>query len=249
MFVLAAGAIGASALTQGDLSPLGVSLHLSTGLPTSLERGAWDLLVVRLFNGSPDLVRANSGAFEIQQNALVHVEWEEAWLGLAKRSLRVMDSQSGWSEVYEQLASALRPALGALAIAIEHVGSTSVPGLPAKPIVDIAVGLAADAQLVDVVDAVTALGYEFRGDKGEEIGWLFVLETRPLYRVAHVHAVRHGGLQWREYLAFRDRLRADPAAHHAYAQLKRQLAVSYGDDRQAYTAAKTSLVRELLSGA
>ncbi|KAB2348289.1 GrpB family protein [Actinomadura rudentiformis] len=176
-------------------------------------------------------------------------EWDEAWLGLTKGSVRVMESQPGWSEVYEQLASALRPALGVLAIAVEHVGSTSVPGLPAKPIVDIAVGLAAGAQLVDVVDAVTALGYEFRGDKGEEIGRLFVLEPRPHYRVAHVHAVRHGGLQWREYLAFRDRLGSDSAAHRAYAQLKRQLAVKYADDRQAYTAAKTSLVRELLSDA
>ncbi|TDD80479.1 GrpB family protein [Actinomadura rubrisoli] len=178
----------------------------------------------------------------------MRAEWDDARLGLAKGAVRVMDSQPGWSEVYEQLASALRPALGVLATAVEHVGSTSVPGLPAKPIVDIAVGLAANARLVDVVDAVTALGYEFRGDGGEEIGWLFVLETRPLFRVAHVHAVRHGGPQWREYLKFRDRLRSDPAAHHAYAQLKRQLAAVYADDRQAYTAAKTSLVRDLLSG-
>ncbi len=110
----------------------------------------------------------------------MHAEWDQARLGLIKGSVRVMDSQPGWSKVYEQLASALRPALGVLATAIEHVGSTSVPGLPAKPIVDIAVGLAADARLVDVVDAVTALGYEFRGDKGEDVGWLFVLETRPL---------------------------------------------------------------------
>ncbi|WP_067469570.1 GrpB family protein [Actinomadura macra] len=179
----------------------------------------------------------------------MRAEWDEAWLGLIKGSVRVMDSQPGWPEVYEQLASALRPALGGEAVAIEHVGSTSVPGLPAKPIVDIAVGLAPDAQLVDVVDVVTALGYGFRGDKGEEVGWLFVLEPRPLYRVADVHAVRHGGLQWRAYLEFRDRLRSDPAAHRAYAQLKRQLAVKHVNDRQAYTAAKTSLVKELLSGA
>ncbi|MFD0689853.1 GrpB family protein [Actinomadura fibrosa] len=170
-------------------------------------------------------------------------------MGLSKGSVRVADGHPGWPGVYEELAAALRPALGALATAVEHVGSTSVPGLPTKPIIDIAVGVTAEARLSDVVDAVTALGYEFRGDKGEEIGWLFVLESRPLFRIAHVHAVRHGGPQWREYLAFRERLRVDAVARRAYARLKRRLAVEYADDRQAYTAAKTSLVGELLSGA
>ncbi|KZM68548.1 hypothetical protein AWN90_11845 [Nocardia terpenica] len=189
------------------------------------------------------------GAFTVRQNAVVRAEWSEAQLGLVKGSVRVLESQPGWPKVFEQLASALRPALGDLAIAVEHVGSTSVPGLPAKPIVDIAIGLAADTQLVDVIAALAPLGYEFRGDKHQDGGWLFVFSTRPLYRVAHVHAVRYGDRQWRAYLRFRDRLRADPAAHRAYARLKRQLAAQHADNRQAYTSAKNSLIAELLSDA
>ncbi|MCM6774483.1 GrpB family protein [Nocardia sp. CDC159] len=179
----------------------------------------------------------------------MHAEWSEAQLGLAKGAVRVLESQPGWPKVFEQLASRLWPALGDLAVAIEHVGSTAVPDLPAKPIVDIAVGLAADTQLVDVITTLTPLGYEFRGDKHQDGGWLFVYSTRPLYRVAHVHAVRHGDPQWRRYLMFRDRLRSDPAARRAYAQLKCQLAAQHADDRQAYTSAKNSLITKLLSGA
>lgn len=63
--------------------------------------------------------------------SLVRSGWDEAKLGLVKGTVRVVDSQPAWSTVYEQLASALRPAMGALAVAIEHIGSTSVPGLAA----------------------------------------------------------------------------------------------------------------------
>lgn len=76
---------------------------------------------------------------------------------------------------------------------------------------------------------------------------VFVLETRPLYRVAYIHAVRHAGRQRRNYPAFRDRLRSDPAARRAHVELKRHLGSEFADNRDAYTAAKASLISELLS--
>lgn len=133
-----------------------------------------------------------------------------------------------------------------LAVAIEHIGSTAVPGLVAKPILDIAVGLSSDADPDQVIARLEPLGWAFRGDKGDP-GLLFVLEDRPAHRVAHMHVVGYGDTRWRHYLLFRDRLRTDPAARTAYAELKRGLAERFADDRRAYTAAKDSFITGLLA--
>jgi GrpB-like predicted nucleotidyltransferase (UPF0157 family) len=156
-------------------------------------------------------------------------------LGLAYGQVRLVDSDSAWPRAFERLAAELRTALGELAVAVEHVGSTAVPGLVAKPILDL------------VVLAIERLGYQFRGDKGDTGGLLFVLENRPAHRIAHVHVVPHGGERWRQYLVFRDRLRIDPDARAAYADVKRSLGEQFAGDRQAYTAGKEAFVAGLLS--
>jgi GrpB-like predicted nucleotidyltransferase (UPF0157 family) len=91
------------------------------------------------------------------------------------------------------------------------------------------------------------LGYQFRGDKGDTGGLLFVLEDRPAHRIAHVHVVPHGSEKWRRYLAFRDRLRIDPDARACYGEVKRRLGEQCASDGQAYTAGKAVFVAGLLS--
>jgi len=168
-------------------------------------------------------------------------------VGLAYGSVRVVDSDPAWPEIFTNLAGDLRQALGSRAAGIEHVGSTAVPGLAAKPIIDIAVLLAPHAAPADVISALESAGYRFRGDKGDAGGLLFVLEDRPARRVAHVHAVADVS-QWQRYLAVRDRLRSDSTARAAYTRLKRTLAALHPDDRQSYTAAKASFVAALAAG-
>jgi GrpB-like predicted nucleotidyltransferase (UPF0157 family) len=155
----------------------------------------------------------------------------------------------GWETEAHRFSDALRAALGPEAVGVEHVGSTAVPGLTAKPILDFAVGLTPEAETGRVTTALEALGYEFRGDAGDEGGLVFVLEVRPRFRVAHVHVVRHGDAQWRRYLFVRDRLRADPEARAAYAELKIGLAERYPNDRASYTAAKGSFFTALFAQA
>ena len=145
-------------------------------------------------------------------------------LGLTYGQVRLVDGDPGWPGAFERLAAELRSALGELAVAVEHVGSTAVPGLVAKPILDLAVGLAPAADPDHVILALERLGYEFRGDKGDTGGLLFVLEDRPAHRIAHLHVVPHGDAQWCRYLAVRERLRTDPQARAAYADLKRKCA-------------------------
>jgi GrpB-like predicted nucleotidyltransferase (UPF0157 family) len=166
-------------------------------------------------------------------------------LGLDYGKVQLCDSDPHWPDSFEWLAEGLRTALGVLAVAVEHVGSTSVPGLAAKPILDVAVGLAPQVGTEDVVSALETAGYIFRGDKGEHGGLLFVLENRPAHRVAHVHVVAHGDAQWCRWLSFRDLLRADPTIRAEYDKLKRELADRHRDDRQAYTAAKTAFIAGL----
>jgi GrpB-like predicted nucleotidyltransferase (UPF0157 family) len=167
-------------------------------------------------------------------------------LGLAYGTVRLVDSDPEWPGAFQRLAAELSLALGPHAAAIEHVGSTAVPGLAAKPILDVAVGLSMDADPARVVAILERLGWIFRGDKGDA-GLLLVLEDRPPNRVAHLHVVAFGDARWHRYLAFRDRLRADPAARTAYAELKRDLAERFAGDRTAYTAAKHTFIAGLLA--
>jgi GrpB-like predicted nucleotidyltransferase (UPF0157 family) len=135
-----------------------------------------------------------------------------------------------------------------LAGRVEQVGSSSVLGVLAKPIVDLAVGLTADDDLALVTATLEAAGWIYRGDAGNAGGHVFVLETRPWHRVAHLHAVEMNGEQWSNYLRFQDLLRSSPEARDRYETVKLRLAEQHTDDREAYTEGKTQVVTSLLAG-
>jgi GrpB-like predicted nucleotidyltransferase (UPF0157 family) len=112
-------------------------------------------------------------------------------LGLTYGHVRLVDSDPGWPGAFQRLAADLSMALGPDAAAIEHVGSTAVPGLAAKPILDVVVGVSPDTDPARVGAILEPLGWIFRGDKGDA-GLLLVLEGRPSHRVAHLHVVGLG---------------------------------------------------------
>jgi GrpB-like predicted nucleotidyltransferase (UPF0157 family) len=133
---------------------------------------------------------------------------------------------------------------------VEHVGSTSVPGLAAKPIIDLM------ASVSDLDTAVAQAGERLAGD-----GWCYVppeLDQRPYrrffvkpdaagqHRVAHLHLISAGHPRWAEQIAFRDALRGDARLARRYAGLKRELAARHPGDREAYSAAKTEFVAAVL---
>lgn len=117
-----------------------------------------------------------------------------AGLGLRKGALRLERTTGGHVEAGEALARAVAAGVGA---AVEHVGSTAVVGLLAKPIVDLAVAWPPDAPLEAL--HTTLAGWSYQGDSGDQGGHLFVLESEPWVRVSHLHAVDAGGRQWRRY--------------------------------------------------
>jgi GrpB-like predicted nucleotidyltransferase (UPF0157 family) len=159
------------------------------------------------------------------------------------KAVDVVEYDPAWPDWFEAIRARIAPALGPLAIAIEHVGSTSVSGLAAKPVIDIDI-VVADA---DAIQAATAalerLGYEPLGDLGVKDRQAF---RRPPGSERHnVYVCPAGGEGLRNHLALRNHLRTHPDAVAAYAALKRRLATD-GLDIEAYTIAKTDLIVSFL---
>ena len=158
----------------------------------------------------------------------------------------IVDYDPNWPQAFDQeherIAGALANVAGVLGI--EHVGSTAVPGLAAKPIIDIMIGVD-DLRVGErSVEPIVALGYEYKGEGGIP-GRLYFRKGSP--RSHHIHLVEHGGDFWERHLLFRDLLREQPDLRDQYAALKWALAEQYGANREGYTEAKTPFIQSTLA--
>ncbi len=131
---------------------------------------------------------------------------------------------------------------------IEHIGSTAIPGLDAKPVVDVMAGLSSMADADPCVEPLVGLGYSYWAEGAEPHHRLFVRFANPerTARTHNLHLVEAGSWYWEERLLFRDYLREHPETVLAYASLKRDLAGHHRNDREAYTAAKAGFVSEVV---
>lgn len=164
----------------------------------------------------------------------------------ADGAIEVRPYDARWPTVFESWRERLAAALGATAIRIEHVGSTAIPALAAKPIVDIQVSVA-DAEDEDCyLAAIESTGVVLRA---REPGHRYLRPPAHRPREVHIHVCESGSRWERDHLLFRDYMRAHPAARDAYADLKRELASSYADDRLAYTDAKSAFILDTLDAA
>jgi GrpB-like predicted nucleotidyltransferase (UPF0157 family) len=158
----------------------------------------------------------------------------------------IVDYDPSWSATFQQLRDRLAGILGPLAVAIEHVGSTAVPGLAAKPIIDLDVVIADRVDLPAVIERLRALGYHHEGDLGVPGREAF---TTPAGAPPHhLYVCATGTPALDRHLAFRDALRADPALASTYGDLKRTLAVRLGSNRAGYTEAKSAFIEQVLAG-
>ena len=166
-------------------------------------------------------------------------------LGLERGTVRLVPYDPAWPALFADEAGRLRPALGpALPLALEHMGSTAVPGLPAKPVLDLLAGHPPGAPVASYVAALVRAGYVHRGEQGIP-GREFFRRGDP--RAYHLHLAVDGGTFWREHLAFRDALRTRPELRDAYADLKLDLARRFPRDRESYTNGKTGFVRRVVA--
>jgi GrpB-like predicted nucleotidyltransferase (UPF0157 family) len=160
----------------------------------------------------------------------------------------IVDYDSRWPALYEEWAGKLVGAFEPYALSLEHIGSTSVPGLAAKPVIDICVMLNLYPLPAEAVAAVEVLGLTHKGEYGIEGRHYFssALELQPQ---VHIHAYSPGNEEWTAHLLFRDYLRAHPEAAREYEALKRDLAARYTTPREIYTDGKTDFVTETLTKA
>jgi GrpB-like predicted nucleotidyltransferase (UPF0157 family) len=170
-------------------------------------------------------------------------------LGLRYGTVRLEPYNPEWAGSFAEERRRLLEALSGTSCQVEHVGSTAVPGLCAKPILDIAIGMVVGTLIEPIVSALRGIEYQYRGDAGEAGGRIFVREAAEHVRTHHVHVVDLDGAQWEAYLRLRDFLRTSRAARRIYATEKELLADRYPGDRRGYTAAKDTVVQKLLAQA
>jgi GrpB-like predicted nucleotidyltransferase (UPF0157 family) len=140
-----------------------------------------------------------------------------------------------------------------LADGVEHVGSTAVPGLAAKPVIDLMASVGdPDAVVTEAGDLLATDGWWYVPPELDERPWRrFFVKPDPSgqRRIAHLHVIRAGHPRWAEQIAFRDALRRDDQLASRYADLKRRLAARHADDREAYTDAKAKFIAAALRAA
>jgi GrpB-like predicted nucleotidyltransferase (UPF0157 family) len=165
-------------------------------------------------------------------------------LGLAHDINYLVEPDPQWGEAFAEERARLARALGPVARGIEHFGSTSAPGLAAKPILDILVGVRLLGQWTACRPRLEALGYDYAADAGVSGHHIFGRGRDLSERTHLVHIVEHLGEEWRWNLAFRDALRADPALRAAYAREKAQAAATAPSGRARYNALKHDFIAE-----
>lgn len=158
----------------------------------------------------------------------------------------IQDYDPSWPGTFLNLSAKLKAALGPLVVTVEHIGSTAVPGLAAKPIIDLDVVLASSTDLAEAIRLLARIGYGHEGDLG--------ITGREAFRSPageprhHLYVLIDGADELRRHLAFRDALRAHDGLRDRYSTLKRELAEAHRRDRSGYTDAKTNFISAALEG-
>jgi len=170
------------------------------------------------------------------------------WPAWATETVEVRPPDPTWRQGGERERQALEASLASWLVApVEHVGSTAVPGLAAKPILDLQAAVV-DLRAAPVIGEILApAGWNYVAPDLDRRPWRrFFVKVIAGRRVAHLQVMTKGTPRWEEQLAFRDALRADPNLVEAYASVKRHLAAQHTRDRERYTASKSDFIRAVL---
>jgi GrpB-like predicted nucleotidyltransferase (UPF0157 family) len=155
----------------------------------------------------------------------------------------VVDYDSAWPDRFAALGSRIRPLLEGICLRVEHVGSTAVSGLAAKPIIDLDV-VVQQASVAEAIRRLGTIGYDHEGDLGIPGREAFLSPAgEPRH---HLYVLGEGSAELHRHIEFRDALRADSTLRDRYAALKRSLARQHQHDRAAYTDAKSAFITAVL---
>lgn len=162
--------------------------------------------------------------------------------------VQIVDHQPGWTDSFRAESHRLTPVLQPWLVGpIEHVGSTAVPGLAAKPIVDMAAPVQNLADATKAIPLLERVGYRHWADDPHRSWRIWLLKPAPERRTHHLYLMEPSEPEWDALRTFRDHLRTKPGQAAAYARLKRELARRYPDDRDAYTQGKTDFISRVFA--
>jgi len=170
------------------------------------------------------------------------------------RPVEILPYDPQWAVAFSNLSTALSQKLGRLALRIEHIGSTSIPGLASKPIIDLDV-VVETSHVNAAVQCLATIGYIHRGDLGIAGREAFSRESSAVPRVGdtriwpehHLYVCGEESPELARHIRFRDQLRANPVLMTEYAKLKYELASRFKNDRQGYTDGKANFVKKILT--
>lgn len=170
-------------------------------------------------------------------------------IGLKRGSVKLTAHQKEWYKEAKQTITELKNLLEVCAVDIQHIGSTAVSSIHAKPIIDIVVGVCDLEDIFPFIEKLSHNKYIFRGeDVPGQI--LFVKgDIEKDIRTHHIHIVKWNGIEWNNYINFRDFLNAFPEKAMAYDLCKQNLARQFSSDRSRYTAGKQEMIKNLLNEA
>ena len=166
-------------------------------------------------------------------------------LGLQYDEVKLEKHTSAWSKDFLKDKENIKKVCPADILHIEHVGSTSVPGMPAKPIIDILVGINRYSDYKKLIKPLSKIGYQFYREP-RRYQALFLKKSPGDKTTHHLKIVRYMGKSWRDYLKFRDALRNNKKLFNEYSQLKISLSKVSAIDRKTYTAGKQKLIQKSL---
>jgi GrpB-like predicted nucleotidyltransferase (UPF0157 family) len=164
---------------------------------------------------------------------------------MVTKQVVVTPYDEAWKQNFKEIEEEIKTALGDLMLRIEHVGSTAVPGLSAKPIIDIDVVIAGQKQLPEVIKRLEAIGYEYEGDLGIPGREAFRYEGKEHLRKHHLYVCPEDSPELKRHIAFRDYLRAHPAAVREYSRIKEEGAALYPRDIDRYIEHKSPFINKI----
>lgn len=175
---------------------------------------------------------------------------KKSQIGLRRGTVKLAFYSSKWKESFEKEKKKIKKALGEMVIDIQHVGSTAVSGVVAKPIIDIVVGVhgLSGKKIDKYIKLFKKLGYKYMGEerpRDHQSEHLFV-KGNEKKRLCYLHMVKFDSLIWKNYLLFRDYLRAYKKVRDEYTELKLKLAKKFSNNRKSYTSGKEKFIKNLL---
>ena len=165
-------------------------------------------------------------------------------LGLENNVVSLNDYTPLWADLYREEEGRIRAAVGHLIVDLQHIGSTAIPGIKAKPILDMMAGVTQLEKAILCKAPLEAIGYDYIADADIANDYVF---GKGVARTHYLHVVEYGGAKWINHLCFRDRLRSDPELAQAYGRLKEELSREFSDSRAKYHDAKSKFISAVVA--